>query len=140
MNKQIKSRGFTIVELLIVIVIIAILAAITMVAYNGITNRAHGSAAKQTAQNVGNKADAFNAENGTYPSSLSDLNDTTKNNTTTGSSWYLPASAYTAGTTSAKPANDNTVTYTRCTGNNGATVQYWDFEKGSQGTMTFGSC
>ncbi len=41
MTKQTKSRGFTIVELLIVIVIIAILAAITIVAYNGIQNRAN---------------------------------------------------------------------------------------------------
>lgn len=35
-----SSRGFTIVELLIVIVVIAILAAITIVAYSGIQNRA----------------------------------------------------------------------------------------------------
>lgn len=34
------SRGFTIVELLIVIVVIAILAAITIVAYNGVSNQA----------------------------------------------------------------------------------------------------
>ena len=35
-----KAKGFTIVELLIVIVVIGILAAITIVAYNGIQERA----------------------------------------------------------------------------------------------------
>lgn len=37
-NKQ--NSGFTIVELLIVIVVIGILAAITIVAYNGVQQRA----------------------------------------------------------------------------------------------------
>lgn len=36
-----KQKGFTIVELLIVIVVIGILAAITIVAYNGIQSRAN---------------------------------------------------------------------------------------------------
>lgn len=39
-----RQKGFTIVELLIVIVVIAILAAITVVAYNGIRQRAESSA------------------------------------------------------------------------------------------------
>jgi prepilin-type N-terminal cleavage/methylation domain-containing protein len=43
MGKQL-IKGFTIVELLIVVVVIAILAAITIVAYNGIQNRSHDSA------------------------------------------------------------------------------------------------
>lgn len=42
-NKQ-RSSGFTIVELLIVIVVIGILAAITVVAYNGIQQRAKTAA------------------------------------------------------------------------------------------------
>ena len=42
------SRAFTIVELLIVIVVIAILAAITVVAYNGIQTRAKASAVTET--------------------------------------------------------------------------------------------
>ena len=37
------KKGFTIVELLIVVVVIAILAAITIVAYNGIQNKAKNS-------------------------------------------------------------------------------------------------
>ena len=39
-TKHKQQHGFTIVELLIVIVVIGILAAITIVAYNGIQNRA----------------------------------------------------------------------------------------------------
>ena len=42
-----NRRGFTIVELLIVIVVIAILASISVVAYNGIQQRARDSQRKQ---------------------------------------------------------------------------------------------
>jgi prepilin-type N-terminal cleavage/methylation domain-containing protein len=40
-----KQKGFTIVELLIVIVVVGILAAITIVAYNGVQERARVSSA-----------------------------------------------------------------------------------------------
>lgn len=56
--KKDKS-GFTIVELLIVVVVIAILAAITIVAYNGIQNRAKKSSAISTAQSVLKKIEAY---------------------------------------------------------------------------------
>ncbi|MES2630781.1 MAG: LamG domain-containing protein [Patescibacteria group bacterium] len=57
MSTNLKTRsagnGFTIVELLIVVVVIAILAAITIVAYNGISNRAKTSTLKsEVAQSV----------------------------------------------------------------------------------------
>ena len=61
-------QGFTIVELLIVVVVIAILAAITIVAYNGIQNRAKDSAAQSLASQAAKKL-AFSAvQNGdTFP-------------------------------------------------------------------------
>lgn len=54
-----KQKGFTIVELLIVVVVIAILAAITIVAYNGIQNRAKDSSAMTAASQAVKKIEAF---------------------------------------------------------------------------------
>lgn len=66
-------KGFTIVELLIVIVVIAILAAITIVAYNGIQNRAKTSSAQSLASQVAKKAELYNTEVGRYPLTLGAL-------------------------------------------------------------------
>lgn len=66
MNKS--ASGFTIVELLIVIVVIAILAAISIIAYNGIQTRAEND---KTIGVVGAYAKAFQLyaiDNGQYPS------------------------------------------------------------------------
>jgi len=70
---QVTSRpsGFTIVELLIVIVVIAILAAITIVSYNGIQNRATAAAYQADASLIAKKAELFNTDNGAYPTATS---------------------------------------------------------------------
>ncbi len=65
-----KQTGFTIVELLIVIVVIAILAAITIVAYNGIQNRANDSAVESDVATVAQKVKLYQIDNGAYPNSL----------------------------------------------------------------------
>lgn len=63
-----KSKsGFTIVELLIVIVVIGILAAISIVAYNGIQNRAKVSSAQTGLRQMYSKAALTNAETGSWP-------------------------------------------------------------------------
>lgn len=62
-----QKSGFTIVELLIVIVVIAILAAITIVAYNGIQQRANDSSVQSDLVNVGKKLAAEAAIAGSLP-------------------------------------------------------------------------
>jgi len=68
-----KQTGFTIVELLIVIVVIGILAAITIVAYNGIQNRANSTHVVSLVRSYVTAISAYNAENGAYPTGTSCL-------------------------------------------------------------------
>lgn len=62
-----KSRGFTIVELLIVIVVIAILAAITIVVYNGIQTRANNTARYNEVKAWQRLYESYKALSGSYP-------------------------------------------------------------------------
>lgn len=61
------QHGFTIVELLIVIVVIGILAAITIVAYNGIQNRAYDTTVKSDLSKVGQQLEMYKADALAYP-------------------------------------------------------------------------
>lgn len=60
--------GFTIVELLIVIVVIAILAAITIVSYNGIQAQAQNAKVLSSIDAYTKALRLYKAQNGTYPS------------------------------------------------------------------------
>lgn len=65
---MIKSKsGFTIVELLIVIVVIGILAAIAIVAYNGVQIRARNTQQISVAKTYVSAFGAYVAANGAYP-------------------------------------------------------------------------
>ncbi len=60
-------RGFTIVELLIVIVIIGILATITIVSFNGIQAKARDSQRLQDAKTIVQALEIYKTQNGVYP-------------------------------------------------------------------------
>lgn len=67
------KSGFTIVELLIVVVVIGILAAITIVAYNGIQSRANESVVQSDLAAFHKKVSLFNSEFGNYPKDATEL-------------------------------------------------------------------
>lgn len=66
------SRGFTIVELLIVVVVIAILAAITIVSYNGISSRAKESSLKTDLSTAVKKLNIEKIDSGSFPATSPD--------------------------------------------------------------------
>ncbi len=73
LNKKL-NRGFTIVELLIVIVVIGILAALVIVTYNGIQQKARDTERKTDINAIASHLEAYNAQNGRYPT-LANAND-----------------------------------------------------------------
>jgi prepilin-type N-terminal cleavage/methylation domain-containing protein len=145
-QNQKSSHGFTIVELLIVIVIIAVLAAITIVAYNGITARANTARALSNATSVKKVAEAFNAEAGRYPQTTTDL----VNGFGSSPATKLPAGiTVVTGTSGANgstfdsydfttAANGTTTVsyscYLTCVNSTGGRLRYWDYTTGTHST------
>jgi prepilin-type N-terminal cleavage/methylation domain-containing protein len=147
------QRGFTIVELLIVIVVIGILAAITLVSYNGITSRANAASAKATAATVQKKAELYQADGptGKYPVTATDFTGAAST-----ASYYMTATNpnWTFGTVtsvvtaangtntvlirkcaSGTPANQAAITTTNVTG---LEIWYWDYATAAVTTVPVG--
>lgn len=74
MQNRAGGRGFTIVELLIVVVVIAILAAITIVSYNGITKSAYNTQIMSGVRTYYDALSAYRAINGEYPKTQREVN------------------------------------------------------------------
>ena len=73
---QRKQNGFTIVELLIVIVVIGILAALVITTFTGIQQKARNTERETDIKAVYGQVEAYYAQNGKYPT-LANMNDST---------------------------------------------------------------
>ena len=72
MNKNTNTQAFTIVELLVVIVVIGILAAITIVSYSGVTKRAKIASLQSDLSNASQQLKMFKTTNTNedYPTTI----------------------------------------------------------------------
>lgn len=139
-TKNIKHKGFTIVELLIVIVVIGILAAITIVSYSGISTRATASQNLANTNAVIKAAEAVRGDTtatggGFYPAPSSTVATMITN--LSGGSAKVPAGIsvtgkYSADTTGTLPtATNNAILYVAngtavATNTTGICVYYYD--------------
>ena len=120
---NLKKSGFTIVELLVVIVVIGILAAITIVSYTGITQKAIAATLRSDLKNASTQLEIDKTLNETYPatvgaanggSGLAKSNNTVYQYTSTGTAYCLTA---VSGMTAYYISSDNSVpTEGVCTG------------------------
>jgi general secretion pathway protein G len=67
------DQGFTLIEMLIVIVVLGILAGITVFGVSTFKKDSEDAACKANVKTVGVAADAFKAKTGAYPTTIADL-------------------------------------------------------------------
>lgn len=73
MHTQFKQKGFTLLEILVVVVILGILASLVMPNFLGRTDQARTVAAKHDIQTLLGALKLYKLDNGTYPSTSQGL-------------------------------------------------------------------
>lgn len=116
-----RNRGFTLLELMIVVVVIAILAGLAMSGYSKQIRKSHRAEAKQILSQVVLREEKWRANNPLYLGTDSSIADTTLFGTISAGSYYTVAittvKSGTAYTVAATPTGDQlkdscgTITY-----------------------------
>jgi prepilin-type N-terminal cleavage/methylation domain-containing protein len=101
-----RNQGFTIVELLIVIVVIGILALLVITTYSGIQAKARNSKRQTDVQSIQTQLEAYFSQNGFYPS-LTDMNTGTSATTNANSTWAATNMKSLDQTALVDPSNPN---------------------------------
>jgi prepilin-type N-terminal cleavage/methylation domain-containing protein len=113
MNKIRNSKGFTLIELMIVVAIIGILAAIAIPNFLNYQCKSKQSEAKQALGTLSKNQEAYVAENDTYASDIADLNfDLKGKNRYTLAVDAADTTTYTLSAKSTRVKGDNQDTWT----------------------------
>lgn len=131
-----NNKGFTIVELLIVIIVIGILAAIAIVAYNGVTQKSRDTENKSNARQVINAVAAYNSEKGEWPANAGAAKTALTDFKTVNVPKDLIDNITSEQPAAAKAKN---IQYEVCTGG-GAKVSYWVGSESKKETLSAGNC
>ncbi len=75
-----KRKGFMLIELIIVVAIVGILAAVAIPNLVGLTDEAKVSRIKADLSTIGTAAELYYVKKGTYPKTIAELVDTSGNN------------------------------------------------------------
>ena len=97
------EEGFTLVELLVVIVILGILSAVAVFAVGGVTNKGKQSACKADVSSVATASEAYYAQNGSYAADIAALKTAKflRTDPATGNGYTITYTAATGDVTSA---------------------------------------
>lgn len=125
--RKLQNKGFTIVELLIVIVIIGILATIGFVSFASAQNKAKKSKAQATVAQVKSKLGEYYSDKNSYPETKADLTTWMNANgaASTATEFNATGNPYTYDGTADGGASCTTAAADCTTFTLGATMAYW---------------